>query len=90
MVSVSLKALSLVPNGPRSPSLRVQFGAHLVFEVDDILREVFLLLLHLLQGVGHILHPGVVVLQGLLDVADIKPSDMSDQIKCLHANPLVF
>mmetsp|Transcript_6844 Transcript_6844/g.15570 ORF Transcript_6844/g.15570 Transcript_6844/m.15570 type:complete len:227 (+) Transcript_6844:1085-1765(+) len=52
--------------------LRVQLGVHLVLEVDDILGQVLLLLLHLLQGVGHILHPTVVVLQGFLDVPDVQ------------------
>ena len=32
----------------------------------EVLGQVLLLLLHLLQGVGHILHPTVVVLQGFL------------------------
>mmetsp|Transcript_116996 Transcript_116996/g.376315 ORF Transcript_116996/g.376315 Transcript_116996/m.376315 type:complete len:383 (-) Transcript_116996:739-1887(-) len=37
--------------------LGVQLRVHLVLQVDDILGQVLLLLLHLLQSVRHILHP---------------------------------
>mmetsp|Transcript_54097 Transcript_54097/g.86073 ORF Transcript_54097/g.86073 Transcript_54097/m.86073 type:complete len:273 (-) Transcript_54097:223-1041(-) len=50
----------------------VQLGVHLIFQVDDVFGQVLLLLLHLLQCVGHILHPAVMVLQGLLNVTDVQ------------------
>mmetsp|Transcript_34091 Transcript_34091/g.69741 ORF Transcript_34091/g.69741 Transcript_34091/m.69741 type:complete len:333 (+) Transcript_34091:631-1629(+) len=50
----------------------VQLGVHLILQVDDVFGQVLLLLLHLLQRVGHILHPAVVVLQGLLNVTDVQ------------------
>mmetsp|Transcript_102299 Transcript_102299/g.266839 ORF Transcript_102299/g.266839 Transcript_102299/m.266839 type:complete len:379 (-) Transcript_102299:374-1510(-) len=53
--------------------LGVQLRVHLVLQVDDVLGEVLLLLLHLLKGVRHVLHPRVVVLQRLLDVTDVQP-----------------
>ena len=52
--------------------LRVQLGVHLILEVDDILGQVFFLLLHLLEGVGDILHPRVVVLQCFLNITDVE------------------
>mmetsp|Transcript_44083 Transcript_44083/g.104967 ORF Transcript_44083/g.104967 Transcript_44083/m.104967 type:complete len:469 (-) Transcript_44083:365-1771(-) len=53
-------------------NLRVQLRVHLVLQINDVLSEIFLLLLHLLQGVGHIFHPAVVVLQRFLDVANVQ------------------
>merc|ERR1719274_98350 len=53
--------------------LRVEFGVHLVLEIDQVLRQVLFLLLHLLERVRHVLHPRVVVLQGLPDVANVEP-----------------
>ena len=56
-------------------SLGIQLGTHLILQVDDVFRQILLLLLHLLQGVGDVLHPTVVVLQSLLDVTDVKPQN---------------
>mmetsp|Transcript_69165 Transcript_69165/g.160334 ORF Transcript_69165/g.160334 Transcript_69165/m.160334 type:complete len:304 (-) Transcript_69165:26-937(-) len=52
--------------------LRVKLGIHLVLQVDDVLSEVFLLLLHLLERVGHVLHPRIMVLECFLDVANVQ------------------
>lgn len=53
--------------------LGIQLGAHLILQVDDVFRQILFLLLHLLQGVRHVLHPTVVVLQSFLDVTNVKP-----------------
>mmetsp|Transcript_5778 Transcript_5778/g.13654 ORF Transcript_5778/g.13654 Transcript_5778/m.13654 type:complete len:365 (+) Transcript_5778:418-1512(+) len=52
--------------------LGVQLRVHLVLQVDDVLRQVLLLLLHLLKRVGDILHPRVVVLQCFLNITDVE------------------
>ena len=52
--------------------LRVQLGVHLILEIDDVLGQVFFLLLHLLERVGDILHPRVVVLQCFLNITDVE------------------
>ena len=57
--------------------LGIQLGAHLILQVDDVFRQVLFLLLHLLQGVRHVLHPTVVVLQSFLDVTNVKPHKWS-------------
>lgn len=53
--------------------LGIQLGAHLILQIDDVFRQILFLLLHLLQGVRHVLHPTVVVLQSFLDVTNVKP-----------------
>merc|ERR1711935_1312995 len=53
-------------------NLCVQLCVHLVLEIDDVLGQVLLFLLHLLQSIRHILHPRVMVFQGLLDVSNVQ------------------
>lgn len=43
-----------------------------IFQVDQVFRCVILLLLHLLQGVGHIFHPRIMILQSFLHISNIQ------------------